>query len=184
MIDKEKVNEVKSSLKEKIGKGYMAFARRSYESGNICLDLMDFWKKSCGWYKAAIIFRLILSIVCIYGSVVLSTSVGWFFLYLLGFACLAGALIYGIDTLILNWTYGSRREFYLKFVQKTSEDGDHVKSCETPEHLRDYKYRDTIVEENHANEKKKKEEPVDADATTATTEEEEEEEKHTVEIEA
>jgi len=179
MMDKNKINEAKTSLKEKIGKGYMAFARRSYESGSICLDIMDFWKKSCGWYKAAIIFRLILSIVCIYGSIVLSTSVGWFFLYLLGFACLAGALIYGIDTLILNWTYGSRREFYLKFVEKTSEDGDRVKACETPEHLRDYKYRDTIVERNHAHEKK--EEQVDADATTATSEEEE---KHTVEIEA
>lgn len=175
MMDKNKIDETKTSLKEKIGRGYMAFARRSYESRNIWLDLMAFWKESSGWYKVAIIFRLILFVGCIYGAIQLSASVGWFFLYLLGFMCLAGALIYGIDTVILNWTYGSRREFFCQFVSKSSEEGDHVKTCETPEDLSDYKYRDTIVEEEMEKINKNEKSADDADP---------EEEEHKVEVEA
>ena len=127
----------KESLKRKTMDSYMSFAKRTYESQSVWAAISDFWSKSALIYKIIILVRVALFIGCIWGANRLSNTTGQFWLYLLGLVCLAGAAIYGVETLVLTFAFGSRTNFYMEFA---SECG--VKTYENPQPEEEYKYAD------------------------------------------
>ena len=122
-----------NTLKRKVADSYLKFAKRSYDSRLVYDKIVDFWSESPATYKAIITFRVIAFIGCIWGAIHFASTTGQFWLYLLGLVVLVGTAIFGIETLILIFAFGSLREFYLRFAAECG-----VKTYETPQSEEDY----------------------------------------------
>ena len=127
----------KESVKGKVADSYMGFAKRTFESRTVWSQISDFWKNSTLTYKVIILVRVAIFIGCIWGANRLSDTIGQFWLYLLGLVCLAGAAIYGVETLVLTFAFGSRTNFYMEFASVCG-----VKTYENPQPEEEYKYAD------------------------------------------